>query len=93
MTHVRKALLASANTRNLLSDMDDQLASLTTNLQALVEWTNSQGMVRESATLYKLIADTEYLRGVTPDLTRAVDSTAEPIWRGLQKEWPYNNAH
>lgn len=83
MVDAKTALMSGAVTRNLLANIDGELSALEGQFRMLVEWTNSQGLAQHSATLYKLMADVQYLRAVTPGLTEALDNNATDVLIGF----------
>ena len=72
MATQQEALQAALTANNLLGEHRDALADLMGQLQTVVDWTNTQGRVRDSATLYKLIQDLDYLVKIGPGLVERV---------------------
>jgi hypothetical protein len=71
MNRTEAAALAET-ARTHLDRINPNLAALGAQLHALTDWTNSQGMVTESATLYKMKADIDYLRDIAPRIITSI---------------------
>lgn len=90
MTEISKhqAHNAAVVASSLLNQHWDALHAIKSQFEVMVEWTNSQGFVRDSATLYKLIQDTDYLLQIGPRLVRnLITDTDEDGFEG------YANGH
>lgn len=66
------AARAASITNSLLTAHRDVLGAMISQFRVMVEWTNDQGQAKDSATLYKLIQDIEYLLAVAPNVANVV---------------------